>query len=107
VIDGTVWHRLPTGEKICVSGRYITDADNYTQAVGDTTLEYTGTGGHTFTLHTAVGYKNNKTVIKNNGSGNLTVDANSTETIDGSLTIVIAAGDSRTLVSDGSNLLII
>ncbi len=108
VISGTVWHRLPTGEKICVAGRFPSDkTGDYTILVGDTTVKYTGTGGHTFTLHTAVGYKNTMVTIKNYSAHVLTIDGNSTETIDGNLTDSLHAGNSITLVSDGSNWFII
>lgn len=93
-VSGTEFTRLPTGEYICVAGRYVIDANDYTQLVGDTTLEYTGTGGHTFTLHTAVGYKNTEVTIINNGSGNVTCNS-----------VVISPGDSIKFISNNTNWL--
>lgn len=45
--------------------------------------------------------------IKNIGTGTITVDANSTETIDGELTIDLLQYDSLTLMSNGTNIYII
>jgi hypothetical protein len=40
--------------------------------------------------------------IKNSGTGYITVDANSSETIDGALTLILAPGDSALLLCSGS-----
>lgn len=62
---------------------------------------YTGTGGHTITLpDAAAGTASDLLiVIKNAGTGTLTVDGTSTQTIDGSLTITLAPYDSVILYS--------
>lgn len=71
---GYIWSKTSTSENRLLSGKYVVQSGNYTHIVGDQTLEYTGTGGHTFTLHTAVGYKNTEITVINTGSGNLTVN---------------------------------
>jgi hypothetical protein len=40
--------------------------------------------------------------VRNSGTGYITVDANSSETIDGALTLLLAPGDSALLLCDGS-----
>jgi hypothetical protein len=63
-------------------------------------------GAFTVTLYTAIGNSGRKiTVKKTDSSFNaVTIDANSTETIDGALTLLLSTQyESVTLVSDGSN----
>lgn len=67
---------------------------------------YLVAGAHTMTLPTAVGNTNRYTV-KNNHSANTTVDTTSSQTIDGSVSITIAPGDSVDLISTNSNWSII
>lgn len=59
----------------------------------------------TATLPTAVGNTGSTLIIKNIGTAGKTVyvDANSTETIDSTLTVNIVDGEAIALVSDGSN----
>lgn len=61
----------------------------------------------TVTLPTAVGIQGKEYIIKNSGSGVITVDADGTETIDGDLTQSLNQYDSLTIVSDNSNWVII
>jgi hypothetical protein len=96
IVNGAEFILLPNGNTICTSGNsVIAQTGNITQSVGDEFIEYTGTGGHTLNLHTFSGYVGNKIIVKNNGTGVLTVDPNSTETIDGSTTITLSPGESR------------
>ena len=64
---------------------------------------------NTFTidLPTAVGITGQEYIIKNSGGGVVTVDGNGTETIDGALTLALNQYDSYTIVSDGTNWIII
>jgi hypothetical protein len=63
----------------------------------------------TVTLPTAVSIAGRIYVIKNSGTGVITVDTTSSQTIDGILTIVLAVqyGASLKVVSDGANWKII
>ena len=66
--------------------------------------------GNTFTVNlpTAVGIQGTTYTLVNSGIGVITLDANGTETINGSLTIVLSKQYiSRTVQSDGSNWIII
>ena len=84
-----------------------------TIATGDVTL--TGedyyviynSGSYTVTLPTAVGFAGREYKIKNNGTGLITVDPNGSETIDGSLTMILRQYDGMQIVSDGSNWVIV
>ena len=60
----------------------------------------------TVNLPTAVGIEGKIYVIKNSGSGTITVDASSSQTIDGSLTRTLLQNDVIQIVSDNSNWLI-
>jgi len=70
------------------------------------TVNCTGTT-YTVTLPTAVGISGRQYTIKNSASGNITIDGNGTETIDGSLTAVLIPYTSLTVVSDNANWIII
>jgi hypothetical protein len=61
----------------------------------------------TVTLPTAVGIQGKEYIIKNSGSGVITVDGDGTETIDGDLTQSLNQYDSLTIVSDNTNWIII
>jgi len=64
---------------------------------------------NTFTINlpTAVGISGRTYVIKNSGSGLITVDGNGTETIDGATTRTLIQYESINIVSDGANWIII
>lgn len=64
---------------------------------------------NTFTVNlpTAVGYNGLTFVIKNSGSGVITVDPSGSQTIDGSTTRTLIQYESIKIVSDGSNWIII
>ena len=66
------------------------------------------TGTQTVNLHTAGSNAGLKYNIKRTGTVNVTIDPNSSETIDGAATFVLSAQyDAVTLVSDGTNWVII
>ena len=73
------------------------------------TTDYTlnATGTYTVNLPTAVGIKSKIYVIKNSGVGTITVDADGTETIEGSLTLTVLTTEAYTMQSDGANWIVI
>lgn len=77
--------------------------------IGDTALTdyvYFITGAYTMTMPTAVNNTNRYT-IKNKHSADITINTTSSQTIDGSLTLVLPPLSSVDLISDNSNWSII
>ena len=93
--------------------------------VGQTTLPFTNqTGAYTVdntdciinctantftvTLPTAVGIEGQYFVVKNSGTGVITIDGNGSETIDGQLNKTLAVQyESMTVISNGANWIIV
>jgi hypothetical protein len=63
----------------------------------------TTSGAITANLPTAVNLQGRYIKFKNTGTNNLTIDGFSTETIDGSTTLVLASNGYATIMSDGTN----
>jgi hypothetical protein len=63
-------------------------------------------GTFTVNLPTAVGRTGRQYVVKNSGSGTITLDGDGTETIDGATTFTLTQYVSVTVVSDGANWII-
>jgi hypothetical protein len=64
--------------------------------------------GFTITIFTAVGNTGKQITVNNVGTANvLTIDANASETISGSLTKALLPGESLSIVSDGANWTIV
>ena len=82
----------------------ISATDTFT-TVGETLNCTSGT--FTVNLPTAVGIQGTTYTLVNSGTGVITLDASTTETINGSLTIDLAQYISRTVQSDGTNWIII
>ncbi len=106
--DGTEW-RIVSVYSLGAGGvtlGYKAVSATYTALLTDYLINCTA---NTFTVNlpTAVGYTGLSYVVKNSGAGTITVDPNSTETIDGSSTVALSQYDSITVVSDGSNWIII
>jgi hypothetical protein len=59
------------------------------------------------TLPTAVGFSGKNYVLKNRGTGVVTVGTTSSQTIDGSSSKILNNNDSIEIVSDGSNWIIV
>lgn len=78
---------------------------NYTTLITDHIIECGA--AITVNLITAVGNYKKRYNIVNVSGGNVTVDANGSETINGSLTQVLASGDSLTIFSNGTNWIIL
>jgi hypothetical protein len=86
---------------------YVSATSTYTLTTTDYTVNCT-TNSFTVTLPTAVGIAGKIYVIKNSGTGTITVDGNGTQTIDGSLTAVLSIQyESITIQSTGTNFIII
>lgn len=90
-----------------ISLPYVAKTGAYTLTDADYAVNVTS-GTFTLTLPTAVGIAGRIYVIKNSGTGTVTVDANGSETIDGALTAALLSRySSITIQSDGSNWIII
>jgi hypothetical protein len=89
-ITGT-WVGVEGNQRKLINGQYVEFSTDYDGYIYEQDYEYTGTGGHTLTLYSPVGWKKTELTIINNGSGNLTVNG-------GTLT----AGNSLKLISNGT-----
>lgn len=78
---------------------------NYTAGGSDRAKMFVWTGGlGTLTLPTAAGVGSDWFVaVRNGGSGNLVIDPQGLETINGAPSLTLAPGDSATAVTDGTN----
>ena len=85
---------------------YIAVTTTYTVLTTDYIVDCT-TGTFTVTLPTAVGITGQPFIIKNSGTGIITVDGNGSETIDGELDLKLYNPDAITIVSTGSNWIIV
>ena len=86
---------------------YTAKTTTYTATTSDYFIDCT-TGTFTVNLFTAVGNTGRILIIKNSGAGTITVDPNSSETIDGSATQTLSTQWSRVhIISDGANWKII
>ncbi len=84
-----------TYPQVTIGSTYTITDDDYMVAVSG--------GTFTINLPTAVGVQGKLYVIKNNGTGTITVDPNGSETIDGSTTVTLIQNDSIQITSDGTN----
>ena len=85
---------------------YVSKNSNYTAVITDWTIECTA-NSFDVTLPTAVGITGKVFNIINTGAGTITVDGNGAETINGSLTKLLAQWDSITIQSNGANWIIL
>lgn len=91
-----------------ISGSSLTNVTTtYTVLSTDETVNCTSASGFTVNLTTAVGETGRKIIIKNSGTGDILVDADAAETIDGALTATLVQYESITVQSDGANWIII
>lgn len=91
---------------IDVRRTYIARTSTYAVLTTDWMVEATS-GTFTVTLPTAVGVAGRDYVIKNSGTGTVTLSTTSSQTIDGILHQTIVSGSSITVVSNGTNWVII
>ncbi len=85
---------------------YVTKSSNYTITTTDGIIDVTS-NSVTISLPTAVGNDGIEFIIKNSGTGIVTVDGFGTETTDDELTRKLSPKDSITIVSNGANWIII
>ena len=83
---------------------YSAKTANYTLTSTDYVVDATA-NSFTFTLPAST--EGRKYVLKNSGTGTITVDTTSSQTIDGELTFNLGQHESITVVSDGTNWVII
>lgn len=88
-----------------VSKAYVAKTANYTLTANDHVVDCTGT--FTITLPPASGITGREYIIKNSGTGTITVDGDSVEKIDGQLTQVLSQYESLTIVSTNTSWIII
>jgi hypothetical protein len=101
--------------QVSSAGFSMNGAVNYKVLARTTTYTITDTdyiinctsGTFTVTLPTSVGRDGRTYVVKNTGSGVITVDGDGTETIDGATTFTLNQYASVKVVSDGANWIII
>lgn len=89
-----------------ISLPYVAKTSTYTTTLSDYTVNCTS-GTFTVNLITAVGNTGKIFVIKNSGVGTITVDANGSQTLDGSTTVTLTTMQSVTIQSNGANWIII
>lgn len=87
----------------------VSKTTTYVALLSDYIIKGDTTGGaFTVTLFTAVGNAGKELILKNLGASNLTIDGNSTETIDGALTKVLTNKYAAVnIISDGANWMIV
>jgi hypothetical protein len=94
-----------TGSTLSQSTPVTLFNSNYTAGGSDRAKMFVWTGGlGTLTLPTAAGVGTDYFVaVRNGGSGNLIIDPQGLETINGAANLTLAPGDSATAVTDGTN----
>lgn len=85
---------------------YLAKSANYTMVDADYLVECTA-NTFTISLPTAVGIVGKEYVIKNSGTGTITVDPAGSETIDGDATKELVQYDAMKIMSNGTNWIIV
>ena len=90
-----------------VSTSYVTKTANYTITSSDYLVDCTA-NSFTVTLLTAVGNTGRSFVVKNSGTGTITIATTSSQTIDGqaSGTVTLSQYEALEVISNGANWLI-
>lgn len=103
-IPGMAWLDSSGAGGVAGQVNVTTASGAYTATSLDTVILCNPSSAFTVTLPTAVGIEGKLYYIKRvGGSGAVTVDANGTETIDGSLTRILTSLNAVTIVSDNAN----
>lgn len=92
-------HLFPAGETVKTSNYTIVADDRSKIIIANSASPIT------FNFSTAASLNGMIFIIKNNGSGDLTLDPNTTETIDGNLTLILKSGQSTFVLSNGSSFI--
>ncbi len=105
ILDATILNAdLADGaiSPIKTSGGYVAKTALYTATNDDRVIDCT-TGTYTITLPTAVSQAGRIFIVRNSGSGTITIGTTSSQTIDGAATIALAGKGFAKVVSNGSN----
>ena len=89
-----------------LSKPYVAKTGTYTASATDYTIDCTA-NTFTVTLPTAVGITGRVYIIKNSGTGTITVDGNASETIDGATTVTLNQYDHVKVQSNGVGWIVI
>lgn len=81
---------------------FTSQSATYTALTTDQIIEFTGAGGYDCDLFTAVGNTGQHLWIDNNSSGNVTLDPDGAETIDGVPYIILSAGEKAHIYVNGT-----
>lgn len=96
---------MPAGIPYSISHGYVAKTATYT-AADDYTIDCTA-NSFTVNLPTAVGITGRIYLVKNSGTGVITIDPAGAETIDGAATQAVVSGASVTVQSNGANWIIL
>jgi len=100
--------RVPASATSITTLPFTNVTTTYTIDNTDCVVNCINNGSFTVTLPTAVGIEGQYFIIKNSGTGVITIDANASETIDGQLNKVMAVQyEAYTVISNGANWLVI
>lgn len=104
-MTGPAW--TPASGSASTTLPFTSKTSTYTVDNEDCVVNCTS-GTFTVTLPTAVGLTGQYFVIKNSGTGIITIDGDGSETIDGAATKILAVQyESMTLISNGANWIIV
>lgn len=104
--DVTIWtvDKISGDEQNTFAGAVVSTATTYNVTVANNNNMIIGTATLTLNLVAAVtAGEGFFIIVKNDGSGTVTIDPNGTETINGATTLALDAGASCIAVCDGSN----
>lgn len=105
-MSGPAWVQATGGATTTLP--FTNQTGTYTIDNTDCVVNCTGNGTFTVTLPTAVGVEGQYFIIKNSGTGVITVEGDGSETLDGLANKILAIkNESITVVSDGSNWIIV
>ena len=103
--DGTDWFKIIDAEEETLPA-YKAITGTYTIVNSDSIIECTS-GTFTATLPTAIGIAGKTYNIKNSGTGLITIEGTSSQTIDRLLTIALSQDENLTVASNGADWIIL
>lgn len=101
ILNNSLFDQLQDAVDDAIARVYAVKSGGYTVAVTDDVIRCTS--ALTLTLYTASGNSGRELGVINDSTGNVTLDGNGSQTIDGSTTFVIPPGARLRIVCDGSN----